>query len=82
MITFFSVRPAARHELTHRQSGASRPARLGGGLDWSPLPEHLHAFAALLPAARAEVVVQPGGGHYPRLDDPAAFTGAVAAFPT
>jgi pimeloyl-ACP methyl ester carboxylesterase len=35
-------------------------------------------YAALFP--RAELVVQPGGGHYPWLDDPDRFVRTLAAF--
>jgi pimeloyl-ACP methyl ester carboxylesterase len=38
----------------------------------------LAEFAALFPAA--QLVVQPGAGHYPWLDDPDWFVPAVAAF--
>ncbi|WP_391858972.1 hypothetical protein [Streptomyces rhizosphaerihabitans] len=35
-------------------------------------------FAALFP--HAELVVQPGAGHFPWLDDADAFVAATAAF--
>jgi len=35
-------------------------------------------MAALIPAAR--LVVQPGGGHFPWLDDPDHFLSTVTAF--
>ena len=35
-------------------------------------------FAGLFP--RAKLVVQPGAGHYPWLDDGGWFTAAVAGF--
>ncbi|KOU15848.1 alpha/beta hydrolase [Streptomyces sp. WM6372] len=51
---------------------------LAGELDVS-LPRSAAAeYAALFPHAR--LVVQPGAGHAPWLDDPDRFTGATAAF--
>jgi pimeloyl-ACP methyl ester carboxylesterase len=38
------------------------------------------SLGELIPGA--DLVVQPGAGHYPWLDDAAAFTAAVAAFLT
>jgi proline iminopeptidase len=51
---------------------------LAGGVDALPSPDSVEAAARLFP--RATVVVQPGAGHYPWLDDPAFFRGAVADF--
>ena len=51
---------------------------LTGGVDPQGPPPVAAAFAALFPAA--ELVIQPGAGHYPWLDDAAAFVTAVAAF--
>lgn len=51
---------------------------LGGELDLAQSPPLLAEFAELFPAAR--FVVQPGGGHFPWLDDPAWFTATVAPF--
>ncbi|SEN54534.1 Pimeloyl-ACP methyl ester carboxylesterase [Actinacidiphila rubida] len=49
-----------------------------GELDGGPRPRVAAAMAAMIPGAR--LVVQPGGGHFPWLDDPAHFTRTVAAF--
>ncbi|MDF2708821.1 MAG: alpha/beta hydrolase, partial [Nonomuraea muscovyensis] len=46
--------------------------------DPNSVPVVMAEFAALFP--NAELVVQPGAGHFPWLDDPAAFTAALAAF--
>ena len=51
---------------------------LAGEYDVGLPPKRAAEFAAAFPAA--ELVVQPGGGHFPWLDDPAWFTRAVAAF--
>jgi pimeloyl-ACP methyl ester carboxylesterase len=49
-----------------------------GALDLNTSPRITAEYAALFPAA--ELVVQPGAGHYPWLDDADWFAGAVAAF--
>ncbi|MGF1425185.1 alpha/beta fold hydrolase [Kitasatospora sp. LaBMicrA B282] len=51
---------------------------LAGELDWATTPAIAAEYAALLPNAR--LAVQPGAGHFPWLDDPAAFSAAVAEF--
>jgi len=51
---------------------------LAGEVDVNTPPRVAAELAALFPAAR--LVVQPGAGHYPWLDDPAWFTSAVAPF--
>lgn len=51
---------------------------LAGELDSGPRPRVAATIAELFPAA--ELAVQPGAGHFPWLDDPAHFTGAVATF--
>ncbi|MFD0406808.1 alpha/beta fold hydrolase [Kitasatospora sp. NPDC127116] len=51
---------------------------LAGEYDPDPRPGAVRSAAALFRHARA--AVQPGAGHYPWLDDPAAFTRTVAAF--
>jgi pimeloyl-ACP methyl ester carboxylesterase len=51
---------------------------LAGELDGGPLPRVAAAVAKLLPDA--ELVIQPGAGHYPWLDDPAVFTRSVETF--
>jgi len=51
------------------------------GLDRFDLLGHSAGAAlALLYLARAELAVQPGGGHYPWLDDPAAFVQTLTGF--
>ncbi|MFE0336198.1 alpha/beta fold hydrolase, partial [Streptomyces sp. NPDC058955] len=51
---------------------------LAGELDAGPTPARAAEAAALFPDA--ELVVQPGAGHYPWMDDPDAFVRPVAAF--
>ncbi|MGO8888058.1 MAG: alpha/beta fold hydrolase [Streptosporangiaceae bacterium] len=51
---------------------------LGGSLDLQRPPQVCAEFAALFPAA--QLVVQPGAGHYPWLDDAGQFVSAVTAF--
>ena len=51
---------------------------LGGGVDLQRPPRVVAEFAALFPAAH--LVVQPGAGHFPWLDDPGQFVSAVTAF--
>jgi pimeloyl-ACP methyl ester carboxylesterase len=49
-----------------------------GEVDMSPRPRVAAAIAQLFP--RAQLVVQPGGGHLPWLDDPGYFTRTIVAF--
>ncbi|MFF0413062.1 alpha/beta fold hydrolase [Kitasatospora sp. NPDC004745] len=51
---------------------------LAGELDLWPTAVSAAGAAALFPDAA--LTVQPGAGHYPWLDDPQAFTAAVAGF--
>ncbi|MFI1937986.1 alpha/beta fold hydrolase [Streptomyces purpureus] len=51
---------------------------LAGAWDGGPTPARAAELAALFP--QAELAVQPGAGHYPWVDDPAAFARTVAAF--
>ena len=51
---------------------------VAGELDVAAPQKVVAEFAGLLPSAT--LVTQPGGGHYPWLDDPAFFTSTVAAF--
>jgi proline iminopeptidase len=51
---------------------------LAGGLDLQRPPLVAAEFAALFPAGL--LVVQPGAGHYPWLDDAGRFVSAVTAF--
>lgn len=49
-----------------------------GEVDVITSPRVAAEFAALIPAA--QLVIQPGAGHYPWLDDASWFTSAVAGF--
>ena len=51
---------------------------VGGGLDISAPPRVMKELAALFP--RSTLVTQPGAGHFPWVDDPAAFRATVGAF--
>ncbi|MFJ4315176.1 alpha/beta fold hydrolase [Streptomyces lavendulae] len=51
---------------------------LAGDLDGNPAPALAARLAALYPHGALDV--QPGGGHYPWLDDPARFAGRVERF--
>ncbi|MEU7971785.1 alpha/beta hydrolase [Micromonospora sp. NPDC049089] len=51
---------------------------LAGAVDLAAPPGLVARFAELSP--RATLVVQPGAGHYPWLDDAEVFTATVAAF--
>lgn len=51
---------------------------LAGGVDAMPSPAAVEEAARLF--SRSSVVVQPGAGHYPWMDDPAFFRGAIAEF--
>lgn len=51
---------------------------LAGGLDLSPSERIAAEYASLFPDPK--LVVQPGAGHYPWVDDPAWFRSAVAGF--
>ncbi len=53
---------------------------IGGGLDLQRPPAVTAEYAALFPTAR--LVVQPGAGHFPWLDDPGQFVTAVTEFLT
>jgi proline iminopeptidase len=51
---------------------------IGGGLDLQRPPAVTAEYAALFRTAR--LVVQPGAGHFPWLDDPGQFVSAVTGF--
>ncbi|WP_406389878.1 alpha/beta fold hydrolase [Streptomyces sp. NBC_00887] len=51
---------------------------LAGEVDLNSPPPAVTEFAGLFP--HAELVVQPGAGHFPWLDDPGTFVAATAAF--
>jgi proline iminopeptidase len=61
-------------------AGFSAPVLLlAGELDFlTPVSRVSAEFGSLFPAAR--LAVQPGAGHYPWLDDPAAFTALAGDF--
>ncbi|MFJ8010555.1 alpha/beta fold hydrolase [Streptomyces fagopyri] len=66
---------------TARAAVAALDARvllLVGALDGGPLPRVAARVAELIPGAG--LVVQPGAGHFPWLDDPRFFTETVVAF--
>jgi pimeloyl-ACP methyl ester carboxylesterase len=66
---------AARAGLT----GLGSPVLvIGGGLDLQRPPAVTAEYAALFPAAR--LIVQPGAGHFPWLDDPGQFVSVVTEF--
>jgi proline iminopeptidase len=51
---------------------------IGGDLDLQRPPAVTAEFAALF--GNASLVVQPGAGHFPWLDDPDRFVAAVTEF--
>ena len=51
---------------------------IGGGLDLQRPPAVTTEYAALFASSR--LVVQPGAGHFPWLDDPGQFVSAVTEF--
>ncbi|MEU0597016.1 alpha/beta hydrolase [Streptomyces sp. NPDC006393] len=51
---------------------------LAGEVDLNSPPPAMAEYAGLF--KHAELVVQPGAGHYPWLDDPGRFTAVTAAF--
>jgi proline iminopeptidase len=51
---------------------------LAGEVDANTVPRIAAEFAGLFP--HAKLVIQPGAGHYPWLDDPSSFAATVAAF--
>jgi pimeloyl-ACP methyl ester carboxylesterase len=73
--------PEAFDPVAARRAVAGLDARvlvLAGELDGGPLPRVAAEIAGLFPDGTA--VVQPGAGHFPWLDDPRWFGGAVAGF--
>lgn len=67
--------PATRVAL----AGFSSPVLvLAGGFDLQWPPAVVTELAAAFPVA--DLVIQPGAGHYPWLDDPGWFVSAVTAF--
>lgn len=67
--------PATRAALARL---ASPVLLLAGEVDLNSPPPAMAAFAELFP--HAELVVQPGAGHFPWLDDPDRFTATIAGF--
>jgi proline iminopeptidase len=51
---------------------------LAGEVDLNTVPSVVAEFAELFP--NAELVVQPGAGHFPWLDDADRFAAATAKF--
>ena len=51
---------------------------VGGGQDRCAPPAALQALAQVLPDAR--MLVLPGAGHWPQLEDPEGFDGALLDF--
>jgi proline iminopeptidase len=51
---------------------------LAGELDFSPTPVLATQLAELFMEDCVQLVVQPGAGHYPWLDDAAWFGGVVS----
>ena len=76
----FFAEGAFRPDATRAALGAlAAPVLIyAGELDFVPTPEVAVDAARLF--RHAEVVVQPGAGHSPWLDDPAWFTSAVNTF--
>ncbi|WP_329113417.1 alpha/beta fold hydrolase [Streptomyces sp. NBC_01465] len=66
---------ATRAELT---AGAARVLLLAGEFDMNSPPRAVAEFAGLFPDA--SLVVQPGAGHYPWVDDARRFVATTAAF--
>jgi proline iminopeptidase len=67
--------PATRAAL----AGLAVPVLVyAGEVDLAPTPESAAQAAGLFP--RGELTVQPGGGHFPWLDDPALFSAAITGF--
>ncbi|MGW0841534.1 alpha/beta fold hydrolase [Streptomyces sp. NPDC002787] len=67
--------PATRAAL----AGLPAPVLVyAGELDTGPTPDLARSAAALFPDSR--FTVQPGGGHFPWLDDPEGFVRRVTAF--
>ena len=77
---FFGAEGAFDPQATRAALAAFSPPVLvlAGGLDLQRPPPVAAEFAALFPAA--QLVVQPGAGHYPWLDDAGWFVSAVTAF--
>ena len=56
----------------------ARVLLIAGEVDLNSTPGVVAELADLFP--NAELVVQPGAGHYPWLDDPAQFVATTATF--
>lgn len=76
---FYAAGAAGPASVRAALAGVQAPVLvLAGELDGGPRPAHAAELAALFPHGRC--VVQAGAAHFPWLDDPGAFTRAVAAF--
>lgn len=49
-----------------------------GGADFGPTPDQAAEATRLFPSG--QLIVQPGGGHYPWLDDPSFFADSTEKF--
>ncbi len=76
----FSAEGAYDPETTRRALATLRAPVLlvAGELDVAAPPRIVMEFAALF--ANATLVTEPGGGHFPWLDDPSWFTATLATF--
>jgi pimeloyl-ACP methyl ester carboxylesterase len=76
----FGAEGAFEPEVTRAALGAfgSPVLLLAGEVDLNSVPRVMTEYAGLFPDA--ELVVQPGAGHFPWLDDPDRFVAAVAKF--
>jgi pimeloyl-ACP methyl ester carboxylesterase len=79
-VALFAADGAFEPEVTRAGLAAFRaPVRvLAGEFDLNSPPSAVAELAGLFPAA--ELVVQPGAGHYPWLDDAEGFVASAAAF--
>src|SRR5205823_13722761 len=77
-----AYQPAAAFDPERTKAALTRLSApvlvLAGALDPGPRPETAAEGARLFPGGR--ILVQPGAGHYPWLDDPEFFSSAVAGF--
>lgn len=76
---YYSAGAVAPDEVRAALVGLTAPVLLlAGEYDVGLPPKCAAEYAALFPAAG--LTVQPGGGHFPWLDDPAWFSSTVAGF--
>ncbi|WP_407555076.1 alpha/beta hydrolase [Streptomyces sp. Pv4-95] len=79
-VALFAAEGAFRPEITRATlAGCEAPVLLlAGEFDMNSPPRSAAEFAGVFPDAR--LVVQPGAGHYPWLDDADRFVATTAAF--